>query len=135
MRLTNKTMSITLDDLFERPHTQCSKVVELSRLLKLTAAVNTPSVVCPAGTKSTARSPEDLVGLGTPESLGCDPPVITVWEGPELHGIFRVFLVGSNSYSVIKGGSDTINGVSERFRYVLPYLMVFLVRSRSYHKL
>ena len=48
MRLTNKTMSITLDNLFERPHTQCSKVVELSRLLKLTAAVNTP-ICCVSG--------------------------------------------------------------------------------------
>ena len=50
---------------------------------------------------------------------------ITTWY-------FRVFLVGSRSYSVIIGGSDTINGVSGRFRYVLPYLRVFLVRSRSY---
>ena len=46
---------------------------------------------------------------------------------------FRVFLVGSRSYSVIIGGSDTINGVSGRFRYVLPYLRVFLEGSRSYN--
>ena len=45
---------------------------------------------------------------------------------------FRVFLVRSRYYSVIIGGSDTINGVSGRFRYVLPYLRVFLVGSRSY---
>ena len=51
---------------------------------------------------------------------------ITTWY-------FRVFLVGSRSYSVIIGGSDTINGVSGRFRYVLPYLMVFLEGSRSYN--
>ena len=51
---------------------------------------------------------------------------ITTWY-------FRVFLVGSRSYSVIIGGSDTINGVSGRFRYVLPYLRVFLEGSRSYN--
>ena len=44
-----------------------------------------------------------------------------------------MFLVGSRSYSVIIGGSDTINGVSGRFRYVLPYLRVFLEGSRSYN--
>ena len=51
---------------------------------------------------------------------------ITTWY-------FRVFLVGSRSYSVIIGGSDTINGVSGRFRYKLPYLRVFLEGSRSYN--
>ena len=45
---------------------------------------------------------------------------------------FRVFLVGSRSYSVIIGGSDTINGVSGRFRYKLQYLRLFLEGSRSY---
>ena len=53
-------------------------------------------------------------------------------EGSITTWYFRVFLVGSRSYSVIIGGSDTINGVSGRFRYVLPYLRVFLVGSRSY---
>ena len=50
---------------------------------------------------------------------------ITTWY-------FRVFLVRSSSASMIIGGSDTINGVSGRFGYVLQYLRVFLVRSRSY---
>ena len=44
-----------------------------------------------------------------------------------------MFLVGSRSYSVIIGGSDTINGVSGRFRYKLPYLRMFLEGSRSYN--
>ena len=50
---------------------------------------------------------------------------ITTWY-------LTVFLVRSRSYSVIIGGSDTINGVSGRYRYILPYLRVFLVGSRSY---
>ena len=54
-------------------------------------------------------------------------------EGSIITWYFRVFLVGSRSYSVIIGGSDTINGVSGRFRYVLPYLRVFLEGSRSYN--
>ena len=56
-----------------------------------------------------------------------------VMEGSITTWYFRVFLVGSRSYSVIIGGSDTINGVSGRFRYVLPYLRVFLEGSRSYN--
>ena len=53
-------------------------------------------------------------------------------EGSIITWYFKVFLVGSRSYSVIIGGSDTINGVSGRFRYVLPYLTVFLEGVRSY---
>ena len=54
-------------------------------------------------------------------------------EGSIITWYFRVFLVGSRSYNVFIRGSDTINGVSGRFRYVLPYLRVFLEGSRSYN--
>ena len=71
-------------------------------------------------------------GKMTPESPGCDPPLdygigrsITAWY-------LRMFLVRSRSYSVLIGGSDTINGVSGRFRYVLPYLRMFLEGVRSH---
>ena len=56
-----------------------------------------------------------------------------VMEGSITTWYFRVFLVGSRSNSVIIGGSDTINGVSGRFRYVLPYLRVFLEGSLFYN--
>ena len=40
----------------------------------------------------------------TPESPGSNPPVITDWEGPQLHGTSGCFWLGSRSYSVIIGG-------------------------------
>ena len=46
---------------------------------------------------------------------------------------FMVFLVRSRYYSVFLRRSDTINGVSGRFKYVLPYFRVFVEGSRSYN--
>ena len=54
-------------------------------------------------------------------------------EGSITTWYLRVFLIGSRYYNVFIRGSDTINGVSGRFRYVLPYLRVFLEGSRSYN--
>ena len=43
-------------------------------------------------------------------------------------GVFGRF---TDLYSVMIRERDTINGASERFRYILPYLRVFLEGSRS----